>query len=204
MRFRALAVGAMALAITACATVGSLFEKNGEERYRAGMTALQAGDYANANLQLGWVAEHLPDEEIGKRALLMVSALEMDPRNPNRRIALGSELAAAYLRQVEIPTWTKPLAQTMYLIALELGAAEDKVAQAEAEKAQAERRAAEGGLPRLPTGAATWPQRLRASKEEQDRLSKRVEQLESQLADREKKLAEKEKELERIRKTLKS
>jgi hypothetical protein len=204
MRFRALAVGALALAITACASVGSLFEKNGDERYAAGMAALRSGDYVNANLQLGWVAEHYPNEEIGKRALLVVSALEMDPRNPTRRIALGSELAAAYLRLPEVPQWTAPLAQTMYLLGLELGAAEEKVAQAEAEKAQAERRLSDAGLPKLPNSSTPWPSRLRASKEETDKLAKRVEQLEGQLADREKKLAEKEKELERIRKTLKS
>ena len=62
----------------------------------------------------------------------------------------------------------------------------------------------EGALPKLPNSATPWPTRLRQSKEEQDRLAKRVEVLESQLADRDKKLAEKEKELERIKKTLKS
>lgn len=203
MRFRALAVGVLTLAITACATVGSLFEQNGEDRFAAGMSALESGDYANANLQLGWVAEHYPNEEIGKRALLIVSALELDPRNPTRRVALGSELAAAYLKRPSIPDWTAPMAQTLYLLGLELGATEEKVAQAEADKALAERRLNEN-LPKLPNSATPWPTRLRQSKEEQDRLAKRVEQLEAQLADREKKLAEKEKELERIRKTLKS
>ena len=205
MRFRALATGALVLVIPACATVGSLLEDRADERFARGMTALRAGDYVTANSELGFVAERYGSENIGQQALLIVSALEMDPRNPKRRLALGSELAAAYLRVEEAPAWTAPLAETLYLLALELGAAEERVAQAEAEKAQAERKAAEtNNLPRLPQTSSTVPTRLREVREERDRMGKRVEQLEAQLADRENKLAEKEKELERIRKTLKS
>lgn len=202
MRFSALAAGAVALALSACATVGNLFESRADERFEAGMAALQAGDYVTANRELGFIAERYGNTELGQHALLVVSALEMDPRNPRRRLALGSELSAAYLRTQETPPWTQPLAQTMYLLALELGAAEEKVAQAEAEKAQAERRAAEGYLPKL--SQPTVPARLKTLQDEKERMAKRVEALEAQLADRDKKLAEKDKELERIRKTLKS
>ena len=203
MRFTALAAGVLTLVISACATVGSVLESGPSARFETGMAALRAGDYVKANQELGFLAERYPSEPVGQQALLVVSALEMDPRNPARRIALGSELAGAYLRLNKVPKWTEPVAQTMYLLSLELGAAEDKAAQAEAEKAQAERRI-ESILPRLPQSSSTVPARIKAVTEDRDRMARKIDQLEAQLSDREKKLAEKDKELERIRKTLKS
>lgn len=202
MRVPALAAGILALALSACATVGSVFDSGAENRYDAGMRALAAGDYVTANRELGFVAERYGSEPIGRQALLVVSALEMDPRNPNRRLALGSELSAAYLRLKGVPEWTGPLAQTLYLLSLELGAAEERAAQAEADKAAAEQRA--DILPKLPEKQSTVPARMNRVEAERDKLAKRVEALEAQVADRDKKIAEKDKELERIRKTLKS
>lgn len=203
MRFSALAASVLTLVISACATVGSMRDPGPGPRFEAGITALRAGDYVKANQELGFIAEKYGNEPMGQQALLVVSALELDPRNPSRRIALGSELAGSYLRLDKVPKWTEPVAQTMYLLALELGAAEDKAEKAEAEKAQAERRI-ESILPKLPQSSATVPARIKAIQEERDRMARKIDQLETQLSDREKKLAEKDKELERIRKTLKS
>jgi len=191
--------------IPACATVGSPFRDRGQQRYEQGLAALTAGDYATANEHLGWVAEQFPDEEVGRQALLLTSALEMDPRNPSRRLALGSDLAAGYMRLKNAPTWTQPLAQTLYVLSLELGAAEEKVAQAEAQKQQAERQAAmvSTALPKLPQNAATVPARIRDLQEARDKLAKKVDQLEALVAERDRKLKEQEAELERIKKTVK-
>ncbi|HSL78098.1 MAG TPA: hypothetical protein VK877_00430 [Pseudolabrys sp.] len=204
MRYSALAIGLLALSVSACATVNSLFDDRADERFSAGMAALSRGDYSQANTDLGWVAENYADERVGQRALLILSGLEVDPRNPRRRISLGADLAAAYLRLPEKERWTDPVAQALYLLALELGAAEERVAQAEADRQAAERRAYDALLPQLPESASTVPTRLRAMTEERDKLARKVEQLETDLADRDKKLADKEKELDRIRKTLKS
>lgn len=198
MRYNALAASFVVLAISACATVGSMFDDEREQRYNAGLTALRAGDYAAASEHLGWVAERNAGDAVGQQALLMVAALEMDPRNPNRRLPLGSDLTGSYLKLERTPAWTTPVAETLYLLAVELGAAEDRAAQAEADKEQAENRL------RLPENAPTMASRLRAAGDERDKLAKKVEQLEAQVAERDKKLAEKDKELERIRKTLKS
>jgi hypothetical protein len=198
MRYTALAASLVVLAISACATVGSVFDGDREKRYNAGMTALKTGDYAAASEHLNWVAEHHAGDAMGQQALLMVAALEMDPRNPNRRLPLGSDLTGSYLKLERTPAWTTPVAETLYLLAVELGAAEDRVAQAEADKEQAENRL------RLPENSPTMTSRLRTVSDERDKLAKKVEALEAQVADREKKLAEKDKELERIRKTLKS
>jgi hypothetical protein len=198
MRYKALAAGLLTLGFAACATVGSVFERERQTHFDTGVRALKAGDYATASENLGWVAQQNANDELGQQALLMVAALEMDPRNPQRRLPLGSDLAGSYLKLSRAPIWTTPVAETLYLLAVELGAAEDRAAQAQADREQAENRL------RLPENSPTVTSRLRSLSEEKDKLAKRVTQLEEQVADREKKLAEKDKELERIRKTLKS
>lgn len=198
MRYNALAASLVVLAISACATVGSVFDGERERHYNAGVIALKAGDYDAASEHLALVAERDAGDALGQQALLMVAALEMDPRNPKRRLPLGSDLTGSYLKLERTPAWTTPVAETLYLLAIELGAAENRAAQAAADKEEAENRL------KLPENSPTMTSRLRGLGEERDRLAKKVEQLEVQLADRDKKLAEKDKELERIRKTLKS
>jgi hypothetical protein len=192
--------------LPACATLSTYFDSRADQRLAVGIAAFQRGDYVTANEELGWVVERYGSEEIGRQALLAVAAVEMDPRNPQRRLALGAELIGSYLRLEEQPEWVVPAAQTLYLMSMEMGAAEERVAQAQAEKQEVERRIEEvdRDLPQLPDKSATISARLRALKTDHDRLSKKIEQLETQLADRDKKLVETEKELERIRKTLKS
>jgi hypothetical protein len=205
MRFSALAAGVLALALSACATLDQVIGGDGSNRFDAGLAALRAGDYIAAHENLAWVAENKPGETEGRQALLIISAMEMDPRNPMRRLSVGSDLVVSYMNHPDKDRWTDPIAQTMYLLAVELGGAEDKVAQAEAEKREAERQAEEvqNVLPRLPQASATVPARIKAVSDERDRLAKKVDQLEAAVAERDKKLAEKEKELERIKKTLK-
>ncbi|MGH7459808.1 MAG: hypothetical protein ACREMA_02115 [Longimicrobiales bacterium] len=190
--------------LAACASVTTYFDSRKEERFAAGLAALHRGDYVTANEEMGWVVEHYGSEDVGRQALLAVAAIEMDPRNPQRRLTLGSELAGAYLRQPQAE-WLQPVAQTLYLLSIEMGAAEERVAQVEAEKQQVERRIeeVERSLPQLPESVMPFPARVRAMKEAHDRLARKVEALETQLAERDKKLADTEKELERIKKTLK-
>lgn len=190
------AVGAFAFLLAACATINPFVESTAESRFDRGMRAIERGDYPQASLDLGWVATHHADEKIGRQALLAVSALEMDPRNQRRRLALGADLTQAYLLNRGTENWTQPIAQTLHLLALELGAAEERVAAAEAEKQKAEAR--------LTLPGPSVPARMKAIQDERDRLQRRVTQLEQQLSTVEKDLAEKDKELERIRKTIKS
>ena len=205
MRNSALVTG-LALLLPACATFNSYFDSRAEERFAVGLSAAQKGDYVTANEEMGWVVERYGDEDVGRRALLAVAAIEMDPRNRQRRLALGADLIGSYLRLANNPDWVIPVANTLYLLSMEMGAAEERVAQAEAEKKEAERRYEEvdRDLPRLPDPGATMPARIKSVKDERDRLARRVEQLQEELLDRDKKLAEKDKELERIKKTLKS
>jgi len=196
MKRNLVAVGALSVVLAACATLNPFVESGAEERFDRGMRALERGDYPQASLDLGWVATHHADEKVGRQALLVVSALEMDPRNPKRRLSLGADMTQAYLLNRGIENWTLPIARTLHLLALELGAAEERVAAAEAGRERAEAR--------LELPGPSVPERLKAIQDERDRLARRVSQLEQQLAAAEKNLAEKDKELERIRKTIKS
>jgi hypothetical protein len=180
---------AVAGLLVGCATLKAPLESRGEQRFEEALAALGRGDYRSAHEGFTWVAQNERDDDHGQHALLILAALELDPRNPERRIAQGADVAASYLGVPDKEeNWTVPVAQTLYLLGLELGAAEERVEKAERE---AERAAAR--LPSLPGPSVAA--RIRALDQERERLSKRVSDLEKQLQ-------EKETELERIKKTI--
>jgi predicted nucleic acid-binding Zn-ribbon protein len=104
-------------------------------------------------------------------------------------------MSAKLLSQAGSPEWVEPVAETLYLLALELGANEERIARAEAERDSAQ------ALPELP-GPSVLAQ-VQTLREERDNLRRRAQALEQVVAAKEKELKEKEQELERIRKTLK-
>jgi TolA-binding protein len=171
-----------------CATLKAPFETRGEDRFQQALQALGRGDYRTAHEGLSWVAQNYAEDDYGRRATLILAAVELDPRNPGRRIAVGTDVAANYLRLSDAAPWTQPLAQTLYLLGLELGAAEDRV-----EKAEREAERAQSRLPALPGPSVSA--RIRNVEQERDRLARRVETLEKQLS-------EKDQELQRIKKTI--
>jgi hypothetical protein len=144
--------------------------------------ALNDRNYEKAHADLAWVAQHYGHEKEGQRALVVLAALEMDPRNPGRRNEVGADVAASYLRLENRDGWLDPIAQTLYLLGLEMGNAEERT------------EAPQQPLPTLP--GPTVNARIKAIEQERDRLAKRVTALEEQLA-------QKDRELERIRKTIK-
>lgn len=185
MRRATLLVAAIACLSVGCSTFASVWSAESEDRFKAGVRALERGDFAAARSDLTWVAQNYRHAKEGQRALLVLAALETDPRNPTRRIDAGAELAASYLRLEKRDEWLQPIAQTVYLVALELGVAEQRVEEA----AQRERE-----LPKLP--GPTVAARIRTIEHERERLARRVTSLEAQLA-------EKDRELQRIQKTIK-
>lgn len=185
MRRATLLVAAVACLGVGCSTFASVRSAKAEDRFTAGVRALARGDFAAARSDLTWVVQNYGHEKEGQRALLVLAALETDPRNPNRRIDAGAELAASYLRLEKQDEWLQPIAQTVYLVALELGVAGQRVEEA----VQRERE-----LPKLP--GLTVSARIKTVEQERDRLARRVASLEAQLA-------EKDRELQRIQKTIK-
>jgi hypothetical protein len=185
MRRATLLMAAVACICVGCSTFASARGDDAEDRFNTGVRALAAGNFAAARSDLGWVAQHYSRQMEGQRALLVLAALEADPRNPTRRVEAGSELAASYLRLPERENWLEPMAQTLYLIGLELGAAEQRIEEAQAKKRE---------LPKLP--GPTVSARIKNVEQDRDRLAKRVTALEAELA-------EKDAELQRIKKTIK-
>jgi hypothetical protein len=181
-------VGAVASLAMGCASLATLARPEGHTRFESGIKALAEGDYAAAHQDLSWVAERFAHEDEGQRAVLVLAAMELDPRNPARRLDAGSDLAGTFLQLPDRDGWIDPLAQTLYLLGLELGAAEERAQRAE-RAVELQRQ-----LPVLPGPSVT--SRIRTVEQERDRLARQVTELEGRLA-------EMDRELQRIRKTIK-
>jgi hypothetical protein len=61
---------------------------------------------------------------MGQQALLVLAAAELDPRNPERQIELAAEFAAHFLGLPNRAAWAQPLAESLYLLSMEIGASD--------------------------------------------------------------------------------
>jgi chemotaxis protein histidine kinase CheA len=129
-----LAVGALA----GCASLQGSDAPDPEQRFDRAMEALERQDFRSAYEQFSLVYTGHWNQPVSERALLAMAAVELDPRNGGRRLDIGADLAARHFQLAGSPSWTTPVSQTLYLLALELGAAEERAARAEAEKERAE------------------------------------------------------------------
>jgi hypothetical protein len=188
---------------------------NPREQLAEGVAALGAQDFVRARGLLEPLYFQRWMEPVGQRALMTLIAAEVDGRNPGRRLAVAADLSARLLNIPNVEPWLIPIAESYYLLALELGAAEERLAQIEASRSEAEGPGARGEVPAnkrpLPTSSReTMPsqlaQRERVNAElarERDDLKQQLGQLEQQLAARDRELRETKQELERIKKTIK-
>jgi hypothetical protein len=182
-------------AVAGCSLLPFNGEPHPEQRLQLGLAALKEGDTERAQSHLQWVYNNHRDESVGRRALLVLVAAELDPRNPGRRLWAAADMSAKLLHPTGEPAWAEPVAETLYLLALELGANEERIARAEAERDSAQ------ALPELP--GPSFMAQLQELREERDSLRRRAQSLEQSVAARDRELKEKEQELERIRRTLK-
>lgn len=149
-----------------------------------GALAWRDGDFGKAAEELDLARRVCGDALLGRQATLLLASLYIDPRNPARDFDRAAELSAMYLKLPETFPWTRPLAATIYLLALDSGArVPDLSDQA---KATDPANVPEGCNPKdlhanptplaqLPTlDAATYPQT-------NARLSQRVRELEEEL-----------------------
>lgn len=93
-----------------------------EELTRAA-AAMGRDDRESGYIHLARVWRECGDSPVGRRALLVGAAAELDARSPERDLDLAAELASVYLESVGEREWGVPLAESLYLAALELGAA---------------------------------------------------------------------------------
>jgi hypothetical protein len=186
---------AVALAgVTGCAALQLGGESEPEVRLEMGLDALAERDFTRAQRHLEWVYRNYWQEPVGQQALLVLVSAELDPRNTTRRLWASADMAARLLGIPQAPRWMDPIGESMYLLALELGANEDRLDRALAALDSAQ------SLPKY-TGPSI-PMQMDAIRTERDSLQVKVELLESQREQLDKELKEKTAELERIRKTV--
>jgi hypothetical protein len=206
MRSNLLRIWAVSVLVSAGCASARGAAANPETELNSALQLLDRGDYRTATEQLLKISNEHPGTPVGQRAVIALAAASLDPRNPNRRIDMGATYAARYLNDKTKAAWTEPVGETLYLMALELGATDSARAQAESDaadaRAEAERVKAQAGrpLPRLP--GQSFAARMKGTEVDRDKIAGRLAQLEQQLQQRDKQLADSVAELQRIRKTL--
>lgn len=83
--------------------------------------ALERGNHAGAIAELLQAAGRCPSGAGEREALLTAAALALDPANALRQVDLAASLSARYLATAERADAGRPVAQSLYLLALELG-----------------------------------------------------------------------------------
>jgi len=186
-----------------------------EARLGLAISELGRGAYDAATRELAYVHLRYSPQPVGWKAMLLRIAAELDPRNEAGRPAAAARIAAHALESETRPDWIAPLAETLYLLALDLAVpdsapvhvvlpgpwalsanAADSAAAASAKAAGAR------PLPELPRLDRWLAARLRETEVEREKLARRVARLEEELARKDQELLKLTQELERIRKTL--
>jgi hypothetical protein len=215
MNRAAVAIALLTAGVAGCATLRGERGADPEERLQQGLAVLAQHDFARARPVLERVyLEHWQEPE-GRQALLALAASELDSRNPERRLGVGAELAGRYL-SMDVPDWTVPAAESLYLLAIELGVGDEQLARADSTRqaAEAERADVLKALGNAPGGRAlpqseveSVPQKIKRlmydHERERTELQQRATALEQRLAATDKELKDAQAELERIRRTLK-
>jgi len=116
-------VFAATLPVLSCATLGVGGGEGAEtrERLSRAVLALDRSDFGSATADLEWVAARCRSGERGRTALLLLTAAELDVRNPGRSPDRARRHAEAYLSLPGIPDEELPVARTLYLLAVDLG-----------------------------------------------------------------------------------
>ncbi|HUF11620.1 MAG TPA: hypothetical protein VMN78_00805 [Longimicrobiales bacterium] len=113
--------------LPACALAGrgaTPSEEAARQRsFAAGVSALDLGDFSLAAGHLAPVAAICPVDETGRRAMLLLAAGELDPRNPDGRPDAAAELTAFQIaRPGQAEPWAAVLAAELYALSLDYGA----------------------------------------------------------------------------------
>jgi hypothetical protein len=196
MRRAVLLLVLSALGIAGCAAVFSGDGPDPRVQLQEGVAAVEARQFLRARGLLEPLYYADPSGPVGQQALLVLIAAELDNRNADRRLWAAADMASRLLNMERVEAWMVPVAETYYLLALELGAAEQRIAQAESARAEAETRA----LPTLTRESV--PARIDRISNERDQARRRAEQAEQQLAERDGELLQTKQELDRIRRTI--
>lgn len=189
--------------------------------------ALDGGEFMEAGRILRFLASRCESGDDGRAAVLLLAAVHLDPRNPHGSPVAAARLSARYLQVPSAPPSTLGEAESLYLLALDLGAppVDDPLAPIPAFSRDHRARRLAGGwrvasrfdgceaggtaveerpLPRHP-GTPLW-ETLERVWEERDSLARRVESLSEEADEQARTLRARadslQSELERIRELL--
>jgi hypothetical protein len=84
---------------------------------------MERGSFREARARFGEVASRCESGDRGRSALLLLSTVALDVRNPWADPDRAAHLAAAYLKLPDAPPAELSVARTLYLLALDRGAA---------------------------------------------------------------------------------
>lgn len=202
MKRAALLLALTTAGLTGCAALSFARQPDAREQLNQGVAALEAEDYAGARALLEPLYRERWQDRIGQQAMLALIAADLDNRNPNRRLWAAAEMAARLLSIPELEPWLIPVGESYYLLALELGAQEERLARADAARAAAEAEVAavERELPASAVESVTA--RINRITRERESLLRRVSQLEQEAEARTKELNDTKQELERVKQTI--
>lgn len=91
-------------------------------RFHAALAAAGRDDFPTARAGLGELAARCDAGPWGREALLALASVELSPRNPDGSADDAAALLARYLQIPTVPPRSVALAETLYLLAVDLGA----------------------------------------------------------------------------------
>lgn len=202
MKRAALLLALTTAGLTGCAALSFARQPDARAQLNQGVAALEAQDYTGARALLEPLFRERWQDRVGQQAMLALIAADLDNRNPNRRLWAAAEMAARLLSIPELEPWLIPVGESYYLLALELGAQEERLARADAARAAAEAEVAavERELPASAVESVTA--RINRVTRERESLMRRVSQLELEAEARTKELNDTKQELERVKQTI--
>jgi len=151
-----------------------------------GLDAWRNGDHTSALGEFALLATLHPGTRTGEQARLLAASIELDPRNPQRRLDMGAAILADAIAAASDSSHSRPLAETLYLLALDVGAQPPEPDES---------------LPAFP--GTTLASRVRSLLDELEARRHEIERLQQELKQKDQEIQKLSNELERIRKTLK-
>jgi hypothetical protein len=97
-------------------------EASGESRFRLAVRHIESDELEAAARELAELAERCESGPWGRNAILMLAALELNPHNASGSPSAGARLAARYLQVPGASAGSLAVAETLYLLAVDLGA----------------------------------------------------------------------------------
>lgn len=102
---------------------------NPDYRARRAYDALHLDAFAVARNDLQWLASRCESGDLGRRALLLLAATELDPQNPRGSPHRAARAAGSYLLLPDADGEHVPLARALYRLAIDRGASPADVAR---------------------------------------------------------------------------